>query len=88
MDKLFIVADSQSVKFVFEEILDGFYVVICCFLDVLNGLGIFWRKVLVERTQVFKERVLKGFELWNGVGTKRNKVLNLDLHTVFDECLF
>ena len=44
MDKLFIVADPQSVKLVFEEILNSFYVVICCFLDVLNRLGIFWLK--------------------------------------------
>ena len=70
MDKLFIVANPQAVKLVFEEILDGFYVVVSCFFNVFNGLGVFLRKVLINRTQVFKERMLKGFELRNGVGTK------------------
>ena len=85
MDKLFKFADpkrSNSFLRKYQRLLRRF-VVFSMSLIAWHLLA----KSAHERTQVFKERMLKGFELWNGVGAKRNKVLNLDLHTVFDECL-
>ena len=85
MDKFFVLMEPKVVEFLFDEVFDGFDIVVGDFLDVFDFLGIFDSEVAVDFAQVFEEVVVEAYELWQGYLAQGDEVFDFDCHTVADE---
>jgi len=54
VNKFFIIVKVQGIKFFFDKIFNGFYIVIGDFFNVFDFLGIFDGKIPVNFPELFK----------------------------------
>ena len=79
---------ADSVELFFNEILDGFHIVVRHAFDVLDAGGIFLRKLLVDAAQAGKQIVGKSLKLRQRQFAKRDKILDFHADAIFHQSIF
>ena len=86
MNKLLVLFEAtHHIKFLLDEILHSFHVVIRHLLDVLHPLGISRRKLTIDVTKLIEQSMINCLQLRQRQFTKRNEILYFYTYAIPDK---
>ena len=83
-----LIAESQGVHLLFDEVFDGFHVVVGGLLDLFHALGVAQAEVFVNPPQGSVLPFVEPSELGQGQLAQGDKIFDLDLHAIADQGVF
>ena len=88
VDELFVGMQAEFIHLLFEQILDGFDIMVGCPFDLFDPQGISFGKMAVNIAQGLPSGFVHPFELRQRQFTQRDEILHLHQYPVANQSIF